>query len=189
MAKWGEIHSCLGMSLLNFECSLGGFKASLSDLAVSKPNSMPLGILCVPGCDVAWDMALGAGAFLLLWRKDEWWMAQVLFLPCLPNKPPSLVSFWCQPLLKENFISKSFSVLITAVTVAIIYSSYPASFCFLRCSANTDQEGFPGVFSKDLQFFKSLKLLDLDCWVPVLFPSFSVFPWPLPKCPNRDHQV
>lgn len=148
----------------------------LYDLAVSKPNGMPLRILCVPGCDVAWDMALGAGAFLLLWRKDEWWMAQVLFLPCLPNKPPLLVLFWYHPLLKENFITKSFSVLITAVIIASIYSSYPATFCFLRCSANADQEGFPGAFSKDLQFSKFLRLLDLDCWVPVLFPNFVYSP-------------
>lgn len=81
----GSNHLCLGMSLLNFECSLGAFKASLSALADSKPYSysMPLGILCVPGCGVAWDLGLGAAGFLLLWRKGPWWMAQVLFLPCL----------------------------------------------------------------------------------------------------------
>lgn len=55
------------MSLLNFECSPDGFKTSPSDLAVSKPKSMPLGIPSVPGCPgVALGMDLGACGFPLL---------------------------------------------------------------------------------------------------------------------------
>lgn len=142
---------CPGMSLLNFKCSLGGFKASLSDLAVSKPDSTTLGTLCVPGCDVAWGMDLGASGLLLLWRKGPWWTAQVLFLPCLPNKPPWWVLFWYHPLQKDSFVSKSFSVLVTAVTVASSCSSHPASFCSLRCCANAGQERWG--FLKGLALF------------------------------------
>lgn len=107
--KSGEsTHLCLGMSLLNFECSLGGFKASVSDLAGSKPNSMLVGILCVPGCDAAWYMSLWASGFLFLWRKGTWWKAQVLFLPCLPNKPPSVVLSYSIPYWKKISFPSSF---------------------------------------------------------------------------------
>lgn len=57
------------MFLLDFECSPDGFKTSLSDLAVSKPKSMPLGIPSVPGCPgcgMALGMDLGVGGFPLL---------------------------------------------------------------------------------------------------------------------------
>lgn len=105
----------LCMSLLNFECSLGAFKASLSDLAVSKQCPVSGHTL------YAWmwcGVRHGSGSSWLPFalKKSPWWMAQVLFPLCLPKKPPSLVLFWYYPLLKENFISKSFSVLITAAT-------------------------------------------------------------------------
>lgn len=63
----------LCMSLLNFECSLGAFKASLSDLAVSKQCPVSGHTL------YAWmwcGVRHGSGSswLLLLWRKvhDEW---------------------------------------------------------------------------------------------------------------------
>lgn len=146
-------HLCLGMSLLNFECSLGAFKASLSDLAVYKPNSVPLGILCVPGCGMAWDTGLAAAGFLLLWRKGPWWMAQVLFLPCLQT---TIVGFVMIPSATERKFH--FQVIFS-----ISYCSHCSQHHSAPWGAVKMHIKKAGVFSKGLQFFKSLKLFDLDC--------------------------